>query len=386
MTGKLLTMGLALTGALAGALGLSWPWGRHDDSLRLPGVVEVQEVRLGSKIGGRVAEVLTRDGDRVEAGQVMVQFEAPEWEAQRRQWRARLRAAEAALERARNGPREEDRDAARAAADAARAHWQLLKAGSRPEEIRQARAELQSAVAARRLALKELERIGVLRPQQAGTASEFDSRRTDLDLARARCENAQARLDLLIAGSRPEEIAEAAASIHKAEANARLLENGTRPEDVAEAEAQVDEARGKLAEAEANLREAVVRAPEPVVVEVLAVRRGDLVPAGQCCLRVLRADDLWVKVYVPETDLGKVRLGQEVGVRVDSHPGTQFRGEVMQIAGESEFTPRNVQSADERRHQVFAVKVRVADPQGVFKSGMAALVTVPLNGPKGESR
>jgi multidrug efflux pump subunit AcrA (membrane-fusion protein) len=94
---------------------------------------------------------------------------------------------------------------------------------------------------------------------------------------------------------------------------------------------------------------------------------------------VLRADDLWVKVYVPETELGKVRLHQEVEVTIDSYPGRTFAGTVVQVASASEFTPRNVQSADERRHQVFGIKVRVPDPQGVFKSGMAAEVILPLH-------
>jgi HlyD family secretion protein len=89
-----------------------------------------------------------------------------------------------------------------------------------------------------------------------------------------------------------------------------------------------------------------------------------------------RADDLWVKVFVPATDLGRVRVDQAVEVTVDSHPERRFRGAVVQVAAASEFTPRNVQSVDERRHQVFAVKIRVADPHGVFKCGMAAEVFV----------
>src|SRR5262249_49962808 len=114
------------------------------------------------------------------------------------------------------------------------------------------------------------------------------------------------------------------------------------------------------------------------VVEVLSVRKGDVLTPNQTILRVLRADDLWVKVYVPETELGRVQLGQHVDVTIDSYPNRRFAGTVEQIAAESEFTPRNVQSADERRHQVFGVKVRVANPEGVFKSGMAAEVTLPL--------
>jgi multidrug resistance efflux pump len=153
---------------------------------------------------------------------------------------------------------------------------------------------------------------------------------------------------------------------------------GTRSEDLAAAEARVAEARGKLHEIDANLNEAIVRAPERVFVEVVAVRNGDLVQPNQPILRVLRADDLWVKAYVSEHDLGKVRMNQPAEVTVDAYPEKRFQGTVSYIAAESEFTPRNVQSADERRHQVFAIKVRISDPQGVFKSGMAAEVTLPL--------
>ena len=97
-------------------------------------------------------------------------------------------------------------------------------------------------------------------------------------------------------------------------------------------------------------------------------------------VRILKADDLWVKVFIPETELGRVLLGQDVTVTVDSYPGRHFPGRVIQIATQSEFTPRNIQTVDERRHQVFAAKVRIDDPQGVFKSGMAAEATFVLAG------
>jgi multidrug resistance efflux pump len=169
----------------------------------------------------------------------------------------------------------------------------------------------------------------------------------------------------------------------QAQAEDELLRAGAWERDKAVARAAVAQARGRVAELEANLREAVVRAPERVVVEVLSVRKGDLVPPNQPAVLVLRADDLWVKVYVPETDLGRLRLNQQVTVTIDSYPGRRFTGTITQIASESEFTPRNVQSPDERRHQVFGVKVHVPDPEGIFKSGMAAEVTVPLDGARG---
>ncbi len=136
--------------------------------------------------------------------------------------------------------------------------------------------------------------------------------------------------------------------------------------------------RGRLKEIEANLRETVVRAPEPALIEVLAVRPGDLLTPNQPVARVLRTEDLWVKIYVPETDLGKVRLNDTCEVLLDSYPHRRFPGTVEYVASASEFTPRNVQSIDERRHQVFALKVRVPNPEGIFKSGLAAEVFLPL--------
>jgi multidrug resistance efflux pump len=335
-------------------------------------VVETQEVRLSSKVGGRVARMAVAEGDLVRPGQPLVYFDVPELQAQYEQTQARLQAAEADLDKARNGPRPEEKAAALAALESARARWQRLKAGSRPEEIEQAASELASAEADLKGVRQDWDRVSELYPRNAVSRADYDAAAMALGRTQGRVNAARARLKLLQAGSRVEEIAEAAAEVARCQANSDLLAAGTRSEEIAAAGARVAELQGKLREMEANLREAVVSAPEAAVVEVLPVRKGDVVAPNQPVVRVLRAEDLWVKVYIPETDLGKLRLGQEVGVVIDSYPDKQFTGVVQQIASESEFTPRNVQSVDERRHQVFAVKVRVANPDGVFKSGMAA--------------
>jgi multidrug resistance efflux pump len=378
MSWKTLFAVSAIVAAGAGALTFSWPFGRGDTALPLPGTVETQEVHLGSKAGGRVAEVLVAEGDLVRPGQLLVRLEAPEAEAQRQQAEGNLRAAEAELAKARSGARPEEKEAAREAVASAEARWRRLRKGPRDEEVRQAEADRDAAEAELRLARQKFERASRLVPVGGATLEEHEITGASLAHLAAQSRSTRARLDLLHAGTRPEELDEARAELKRVRAQLELLLAGTRPEDLAAAEARVTEARGKLKEAKDRLAEALVRAPEPAVVEVVAVRRGDLVPPNQPLVRVLRADDLWVRVYVPETQLSRVRLGQEVEVRIDGYPGRRFAGTVVQIAGVSEFTPRNVQSPDERRHQVFGVKVRVADPQGIFKSGMAAEVRVPL--------
>jgi multidrug resistance efflux pump len=372
-----------MAAAAAGYVLISRLWrpaaGGGPKGLVLPGVVEAQEVRLGSKVGGRVHEVHVLEGDRVEPGAPLVTLEVPELEAQQSQWRARLRSDIAALEKARNGPRREEIAAAAAAAAAAEARHARLKQGFREEEIREAKSDWLSAEADLKLAEENLGRYDALLRRNSTTQAQVDMARADFDRARGRAAAARAHYDLVMRGNRPEDVAEAAALLDQARANLDLLRAGTRAEDIAALEAQVEQTRARLREVEANLAEAVVRAPDRAVIDVLSVRKGDLIAPGQAVVRILRADDLWVKVFIPETDLGRVILGQAVEVTVDSHPGEHFPGRVVQIAHESEFTPRNIQSIDERRHQVFSAKVRVDEPRGVFKSGMAAEVTIPID-------
>lgn len=310
--------------AVAVGIGCGWAFRNEAPSLRLPGTVEVQEVRPTTRVGGRVKDVQVHEGQLVEAGQVLVVLEAAELEAQRDQVAHKLMAARAIQRRAYAGPR--------------------------PEEIAEAKGELAAAEAELDRAVREWKREQGLRAVSTDAAQ--IAARTDQQKWAGKVQAARARTALLVAG--------------------------TREEDKAEADARVAELEARLRELETNVREATVRAAEPAVVEVVAVRKGDIVAANQPVVRLLRAEDLWVKAYVSEIDLGRLRLNQDVQVTVDAYKDRAFAGKVEYIASSSEFTPRNVQSVDERRHQVFGLKVRVTDPQGVFKAGMAAEVIVPV--------
>lgn len=236
---------------------------RGPKNLVLPGVVEAQEVRLGSKVGGRVSEVHILEGDHVAPGAPLVTLDVPELEAQQAQWRARLRSDLAALEKARNGPRREEIAAARAEVAAAEARHARLKQGYREEEIRQAKSDWLSAEADLKLAEENLGRYEALLRRNSTTQSQVDMSRADFDRGRGRASAARAHYDMLMRGNRPEEVAEAAAMLDQARANLDLLKAGTRAEDIADREAQVEQTRARLREVEANLAEAVVHAPKP---------------------------------------------------------------------------------------------------------------------------
>jgi multidrug resistance efflux pump len=369
-------VGLAVVGVAAAAGGAYFWFGSPAQEVRLPGTVEVQEVRLASKVGGRVVAVGVHEGQVVQAGQVLITFDPAELTARRDQARAKFDAAKAALDKANAGPLPEEIAEAAGAADAARARYARAKAGPREQEKEKAKNDLDAAIAEVAMAKDEHDRAAESIKAGVGSASQYQITLAVLDRAKARVAAARSALDLLVSGYREEDVAEAAGELARLNARHEFLRRGTRYEDKAAAAANVASAEAELAEAETRLREAVVVAPERCVVDVLAVRPGDVTQPGQPVARVLRADDLWVKVFVPSTELGNIRLDQPVGVQVDSHPGRRFAGRVVHIASVSEFTPRNVQSPDERKHQVFAVKVRVSDPEGVFKSGMAADVFV----------
>lgn len=372
---------LVLAAAAAGVL-LFWPIG-NGNYLQLPGIVEIQEVRLGSKIGGRVAEVLVAEGLIVSRKQKLVVLEAPELENLREQLKARVRAAEAEVQRMDYGARVEEKRGAQAAADAAKARYEKMSKGWREEEKRWAQSEYEAAEADLKQAIDDLSRIGELYRIRQISRAEYEAALAARDRARGRTSAAKARADMYKLGNREEDVAEAKAEWQKAQAKADELENGSRDEDKVLARAKLAETKAKLQETEINLKEAEVAVPDAPqfsksIVEVMAVRPGDIVAAGQPVVRLLCVEDLWVKVFVPETQFGHVTLSKEVEVTIDSHPGKIFKGVVVQRASISEFTPRNVQSVDERRHQVFGVKIRVDDPEGIFSAGMAANVKIPL--------
>jgi HlyD family secretion protein len=351
------------------------------DEIRMAGVVESQEVRLGSKIGGRVEKLLIVEGESVKPGQVLVVLAIPELLAQRDQTKAKVAAAQAARNRAYNGYLPEEKSAAQGAYDAAKARHDRMLAGWRLMEQKQIRAELEAAEADLANANAEFDRVKTLFYKSPGATSqkEVDEAKKARDRSQAMVNSAQAKVEMVTKeGSRKEDIAEAAGEMLRAKAQLDLINRGIREEDKAAADAELAAQQARLVELEANVAEAEIKAPCNARVEVVAIRPGDLVMPNQPVIRILKTDDCWVKVFVPETKLGRVTKGQPASVTIDSHPGKKFQGKVSHVASISEFLPRNVQSLDERRNQMFAIKVIMTEPEAVdiFKPGMAAEVVL----------
>ena len=368
---------LLLVAAAGAAVGVYW-FRKPVAELKLPGTVETQEVRLSSRVGGRVRKVFVRESQVVEPGTAIVELEMPELDAQRLQLVAQRSAAEADFERLQNLARPEELAASRAAVAAAKARLNLMETGFREEEKLQAWKQVEGLQASLVSAEKDVVREQAVLPKGGTTQASYDAARARAESLQAQVSAATAKAKMMDKGYRPEEIAETSADLSRLQANLDLLEAGARQEDKDAAQAKIDGIIAQIAELDIKRAERTVTAPEKSIVEVLSVRPGDIVAPNQPVVRVLRADDLWVKAYISEVDLGHIRLGQDVEVTIDTFPEKRFQGKVIHIATASEFTPRNVQTIDERRHQVFGFKVRVDDPQGVFKSGMAADVWLPI--------
>ena len=333
-------------------------WFRHDSALQGSGTVEAHDVRVGSKIAGRIDKVLVREGDKVEAGQILITFDDKELLAS-------LQQARAAAEKSVRGYRPEEIAEARAAVEQAKADFEMHKNGYRKEDIDAAEADVQRAKADEARTHLDFDRYESLAKKDLVSKQQRDTAEANWKVALAQLDSAQHKLTELQRGFRPEEIAGAEARYHQALATLEKYEHGNRREDV-------EAAKAALAYDEARYRERQVVAPSTAFVEVLDVRPGDLVAPNTPVATLLEPDQIYVRIYIPETELGHVKVGQDAEIRVDSFPNKAFAGVVEQINQQAEFLPRNVQTREERVHQVFGVKVRINDPSGQVRAGMAA--------------
>lgn len=351
---------LVLVGVAAVVIALifSAGWFRHSSGLQGSGTVEARNIRVGSKIGGRIDKVLVHEGDTVQAGQVLITFDDKEL-------RAALQQSHATAEKAERGYRPEEIAEARAAAEQAAAEYEQRKKGYRQEDIDAAKAEVERTKAEENRTHLDYNRYEALAKDDLVSKQQRDAAEAAWKMALAQQKNAEDKLAGLEHGYRIEEIAATRARYQQTQATLEKFKHGNRREDIelAKASYSLDEAR---------FRERQVVAPVAATVEVLDVRPGDLIAPNTPVATLLEKDQIYVRIYIPETEIGRVQLGQKAEVRVDSFPNTIFNGVVEQINQQAEFLPRNVQTREERVHQVFGVKIRIEDTSGRIRAGMAA--------------
>ncbi len=341
------------------------------------GTVEARTISVGSRTGGRVKNVVVHEGDRVAAGQELLTLEPGDLESQRLQAQAQLEQAQANLEKLESGSRPEEIEQARAKAQTAAAAFEEAKHGARSEEIQGANARLIALQVAVDKAQLDADRAHRLLSTGAISQAEVDNADSSMRGAVAQRDNAKQSLDELQNGERKEDIAQAAARAQEAQASAKLVVAGTRVEDLKAARAVVDGAQGKLDQIRVMIDELSVRSPRPARVESLDLRPGDIIAPNATAATLLEDDQLYVRIYVPETRIGRVKVGEEVPISVDSFPGRSFKGVVEHINSVGEYSPRNLQTADERADQVFATRIGLREGQDDLRAGMAAFITVP---------
>jgi HlyD family secretion protein len=311
----LLVLGLAYAygGRLFGS-------GNGKPLVSITGTIEAIQVDVSAKIAGRIAERPVNEGDRVSTGQLLVRLDEAEQAAEVRRQEAAVRTAESTLND--------------------------LLAGARREEMEDARAALQSATATREWTERDFRRAEGLFRQTLIAAQEVDRARQAYEVAVAQEKSARQKL--------------------------LLLERGSRPDQIEAARGQLAQARNALDMAKTRLKEMTIFSPLDGVVLRKNLEVGELANPGVPILTLMKPSDIWVRAYVPEEEVGRIKVGSPARVAVDAYPARRFPGRIIEIASEAEFTPRNVQTRKERVNLVFRIKIAVDNPEGILKPGMPA--------------
>lgn len=363
---------LIAAGALAAILIVVLVWSQQRrEPLKVSGYIEADEIRIGSRVGGRVARVQIIEGQTVRTGEPLVELEPFQLREQLAQARGELARAQAELDRVTNGFRTEEIAQAKAKVDQLDALVRKLVKGPRDEDIAAAEKQLELAEAESKLAKLKYQRAESLFAKQAATSDDLDKADTELRVSRAKVDAQQEELNKLKKGTREEELDEARAQLDEANQIWLLRKNGYRDEEKAQARAAVEAATAAVNAIERQLEELVIKAPVDGTVEAVELQPGDLVAANSPAISLMDTTHLWVRAYVPENRLF-VKVGDAVSVTVDSYPKERFAGRISFVSRQAEFTPGNVQTPEDRSQQVFRIKVNLESGLDRLRPGMSA--------------
>jgi len=355
-------------------------------SLRFSGNIEVTETQLSFRIPGRLEKRLVEEGDTVVAGQTVARLEKSDQTIALAQAEANLAYAGSVLAELIAGSRQEDIDRAGAAVMQARQRLTELQNGSRFQEVESARADLNSAKAAEQSAVVQLKQAAIDKNRYVSLYKDQSVSKNSLETyqnlyetaenkvkeAAARTKSAKEKLALLEAGPRIEQIQAAEAALKQAEAQYALIKAGPRKETIDQAKAKERIAAENVNQARQQLSYTELVAPMNAVVLSTAAEEGEYLNPASPVLTLGRLDAPWLRAYIHEADLGRVKLGQKVAVTTDTFPGKTYSGHVSYISGQAEFTPKTVQTFEERVKLMFRIKVLLDNPENELKPGMPA--------------
>lgn len=356
---------------MAGLIALVAYSQRRPELAKISGFIEADEIRLGSRVGGRVAGVHVEEGQLVRTGDLLVELEPFDLLELEQEAEAQLAAKQADYDRLQAGFRAEEQAQAKARVGQLQARLELLVNGPRPQEKEAAKAQLKVAESTLKLAQQNHARVAGLFEKGAAPREQFDEATEKLQAALATVVVRQQELSLLEAGTRREDIERARAELEEAQQARILTVAGYRPQEVAAAQAARNAAQAALAAIRTRKKELRIVAPVDGTVEAQELQPGDLTLPGAPVLTIVDNRRLWVRAYLPENRLN-VKFGQPLWITVDSYPERRFAGEVTFLARQAEFTPSNIQTPEERSKQVFRIKVTLKEGWDVLRPGMSA--------------
>ena len=371
---------VVLAGAVAAVYAFRGVGKQPDNRLLVSGNIELNEVNIAFKTAGRLVERTVDEGDDVKQGQELARLDREQLQAQREREAAGLASSESQLVQAQTALEWQkatlaaDLETRRADLAAAEARLAEMRNGSRPQEKSDAKAAVEASAAEVDRARKDWERAQTLYKNDDISTAQYDQFRSRADNTQAMLNQAREREALVLAGPRVEQIraqeavvARARAAVQMSEANA--LEVKRRTEELTTRRAEINRSRANLALIDSQLSDTVAVSPVSGVVLVKSADPGEVLAPGTSVLTIGDIDHPWVRAYVNEPDRQKVRLGQGVKVTTDV-PGKVFHGKITFISSQAEFTPKQIQTQQERVKLVYRIKIEVENPGRQLKSNM----------------
>jgi len=371
---------------LLAAAGGAWYWfyGNRDratNRILVSGNLELTQVDLSFKTAGRMTELAVREGQFVKKGDLIAKLDSAQLEQQLLRDQAAVASAQSSLQQLETSIEYQgatiDSDISTRRAELAQAQAKLdeLLAGSRPQEIQQAQSAVADAKAWNDQAKSDWERAQALYAREDISRSQFDQARAKLDSTAAQLRQVQDRLALSQEGPRKEEIAGGRAQVARAQAavqtaEANRIELRRKREELAALKSEIDRTRAQVGMTQTQIADATVVAPIDGVVLVKAAEAGEVIAAGSTIVSLGDLGHPWLRAYINEIDLGRIKLGAKVQLSTDSFKGKTYEGHISFISSEAEFTPKQIQTKEERVKLVYRIKIDVDNSHQELKNNM----------------